>query len=91
MALPIVGRVFDRASRANMETYVGGQFPEPVDDDMRLNMQYPLSLAWEPDMDSLYYAVRREVIDGEFDGMFDREPRARPIKSIFDFMRSLFN
>lgn len=89
MALPMVGRLFERATRANMETYMGGTFPEPLDEDMRLNMCYPLYCTSEPDMDSLYYAARnmyREEIFGE-----EYEERVRPIKSIFDFMRDLFN
>lgn len=91
MALPMVGRLFERAVKAKMDTYMGGTFPEPLDEDMRLNMCYPLYCQWEPDMDSLYYAVRNMYRDDIFGEEREEEERARPIRSIFEFMRGLFN
>lgn len=91
MALPMVGQFLQRATNAKMETFVGGAFPEPLDDDMRLNMRYPHFCPFEPNMDSLYYAVRGELIEEEFDNLSEEERPRRAIRSIFDFMKGLFD
>ncbi|MBP5418667.1 MAG: transglycosylase domain-containing protein [Bacteroidales bacterium] len=80
MALPIVGRFMV----AGKNQLCGGEFPQPLDDEMLVNMHYPLYSETEPDMEELYHRACAEVY-GYYDDDWTNTPeeQTNPVRNIF--------
>ena len=86
MALPIVARFLSGIK--NADEYVGGQFPEPLNEEMAVNMTMPLYCAEEPDRQALF-----DVALNHYMGLDTLEidiPK-HPVRTFFrNIMQSIF-
>lgn len=79
MALPIVGRFLGSAK--SMPQYTDGKFPEPIDDEMAVNMMLPLYCETEPDTDELFNQALNHYMG--LDTITINIDSERPVKQFF--------
>ncbi|MCQ2204462.1 MAG: transglycosylase domain-containing protein [Bacteroidales bacterium] len=87
MALPIVGRFL---SSARKSSFVSGSFPEPLDEEMAVNMTFPLHCDHEPDQSVLFDRALNHYM-GLDTLSVDRIDIQRPVRVFFrNIFRNLF-
>ncbi|MCQ2230201.1 MAG: transglycosylase domain-containing protein [Bacteroidales bacterium] len=88
MALPIVGRFL--GSIKGLSRFVDGSFPEPLDEEMTVNMSLPLYCETEPDTQELFNKALNHYM-GIDEVEIDTTATVRPVRTFFrNIMKGLF-